>query len=165
MSSGSYRHYHHHHHPWLWWPQGCCLERSFTKSEKKIGQMSSGATGTVPSALRSGGQCALESPMSWLRVARTCPQSAARTTGRASNRTCGRRMAARPMACDLSKTRKINPWSCTVGIPTSRLPGLRRTLTRPGTPPGLRIVVAARVRESTRVRRAHASCKLFIFCC
>ena len=40
---------------------------------------------------------------------------------------------------------------------------LRRTLTRPGTPPGLRIVVAARVRESTRVRRAHASCKLFIF--
>ena len=46
--------------------------------------MSSVATGTVPSALRSGGQCALESPMSWLRVARTCPQSAARTTGRAA---------------------------------------------------------------------------------
>ena len=51
MSSGSSADNHHHHHPWLWWPQGCCLERSFTKSEKKIGQMSSGATGTVP-ALR-----------------------------------------------------------------------------------------------------------------
>ena len=91
MSSGSSadNHHHHHHHPpptvavAVWWPQGCCLERSFTKSEKKIGQIRSGATGTVPSALRSRGQCALESPMSWLRVARTCPQSAARTTGRA----------------------------------------------------------------------------------
>ena len=89
MSSGSSadNHHHHHHHPpptvAVWWPQGCCLERSFTKSEKKIGQIRSGATGTVPSALRSRGQCALESPRSWLRVARTCPQSAARTTGRA----------------------------------------------------------------------------------
>ena len=89
MSSGSSadNHHHHHHHPpptvAVWWPQGCCLERSFTKSEKKIGQIRSGATGTVPSALRSRGQCALESPRSMLRVARTCPQSAARTTGRA----------------------------------------------------------------------------------
>ena len=65
-----------------WCSQGCWLETSFTKSEKKIKQRSSGATGTVPFALRSRGQCALESPMSWLRVARTCPQSAARTTGR-----------------------------------------------------------------------------------
>ena len=123
MSSGSYRHYHHHHHPPRWPPCGghkaAAWREVLLKVKKKIGQMSSGRTVTVPSALRSGGQCALESPMSWLRVARTCPQSAARTTGRASNRTCGRRMAARPMACDLSKTRKINPWSCTVGIPTS----------------------------------------------
>ena len=43
MSSGSSadNHHHHHHHPpptvavAVWWPQGCCLERTFTKSEEK----------------------------------------------------------------------------------------------------------------------------------
>ena len=47
MSSGSSADNHHHHHApppathgggvtvAVWWPQGCCLERSFTKSEKK----------------------------------------------------------------------------------------------------------------------------------
>ena len=53
------------------------------KVKKKIARYINTGTGAVPFALRSGGQCALESPMSWLRVARTCPQSAARTTGRA----------------------------------------------------------------------------------
>ena len=36
--SSADNHHHHHHHPpptvAVWWPQGCCLERSFTKSEK-----------------------------------------------------------------------------------------------------------------------------------
>ena len=98
----------------MWWPQGCCLERSFTKSEKKIGQIRSGATGTVPSALRSRGQCALESPRSMLRVARTCPQSAARTTGRAAIDRVVERMNGREAeACNrIFSNSEIEPGQC-----------------------------------------------------
>ena len=69
-----------------WWPQGCCLERSFTKSGEKNRPDTKWRDRYSASALRSRGQCAFESPMSWLRVARTCPQSAARRTGRAIER-------------------------------------------------------------------------------
>ena len=82
------------------------------KVEKKSGQIRSGATGTVPSALRSRGQCALESPRSLLRVARTCPQSAARTTGRAAIDRVVERMNGREadgLQSYLLKSRKFKP--------------------------------------------------------
>ena len=88
MSSGSSadNHHHHHHTTRSGGHKAAAWREVLLKVKKKSGQIRSGATGTVPSALRSRGQCALESPRSLLRVARTCPQSAARTNGRASGR-------------------------------------------------------------------------------